>query len=77
MNLLSANDFIQLENAMLQHEEIVLTRKLGTLEMTACTFRVAAPWDVEMIIQIAKDYGHIKWIQNFTNINDAIQASKR
>ena len=77
MNLFSANDFDCLKTAMLKHEEIVLQRTLGSLEMTAKTFQVTPPWQVDMIVQIKKEQGNVLWIQNFADIDDARRACER
>ena len=77
MNLFSANDFDCLKTAMLKHEEIVLQRNLGALEMTAKTFRVTPPWHVDMIVQIKKEQENVMWIQNFASIEDARRACER
>ena len=77
MNLFSANDFNQLKNAMQKHEEIVLQRTLGNLEMTAKTLPVTSPWPVDMIVQVKKEQGNVMWIQNFANIEDARRACAR
>lgn len=77
MNLLSANDFDHLKNAMLRHEEIVLERKLNGEKITARTFRVKPPWQVDMIVQIRKERGNVISIQNFADIEDARKACEQ
>lgn len=76
MNLLSANDFDHLKNAMLRHEEIVLYRRLNDFQMTAKTLRASSPWPGDMIVQIRKEHGNVVWIKNFQSVDDAISACK-
>ena len=71
MNLLSANDFDALSNAMRRHEEISLWRSLGKVIVRARTIQVGAPWPVDTILQIQMERGNITWIQNFVNTADA------
>lgn len=71
MNLLSANDFDALANAMLRHEEISMWRSLGNVVVRARTLHVDSPWTVDMILQIQMERGNIAWIQNFLNVREA------
>lgn len=71
MNLLSANDFDALSNALQRGEEIYLWRSLGDVIVRARTLKVSAPWQVDMILQIQMERGNISWTQNFINTADA------
>lgn len=71
MNLLSANDFDALSNAMRKHEEISMWRSLGNVIVRARTLHVDSPWSVDMILQIQMERGNVVWIQNFLNARDA------
>ncbi len=71
MNLLSANDFDTLSNAMRRHEEVSLWRSLGKVIVRARTLQVSTPWQVDMILQIQMERGNIVWTQNFINTADA------
>lgn len=71
MNLLSANDFDALGNAMRKQEELYLWRSLGDVIVSARTVQVGSPWPVSMILQVQMEKGNIAWIQNFANVMDA------
>ena len=70
MNLLSANDFDQLENAMKQHQRIHLVRTLKKIRVEAKTLPAQPPWQVDMILQIRMEYGNVARVQNFDNVQD-------
>jgi len=71
MNLLSANDFKTLREAVLLREEKCLIRTLRDISVRAMTFQVGPPWPVDMVIQIQMEKGNISWIQNFTTVEAA------
>ena len=71
MNLLSANDFDALTNAMGRHEELSLWRSLGDVIVRARTVPVSSPWQVDMVLQIQMERGNISWIKNFTTAEAA------
>lgn len=73
MNLLSANDFDALANAMRRNEEVSMWRSLGKVTVRANTIKVGSPWPVSMILQIQMEKGNILWMQNFTNVTEAKQ----
>ena len=77
MNLLSANDFDALGNAMRKNEEISMWRSLGNVIVRANTRKVGSPWPVGMILQIQMEKGNIVWIQNFSSVMDAKASMDR
>ena len=74
MNLLSANDFDTLANAMRGHKEISMWRSLGNVIVRARTLHVDSPWSVDMVLQIQMERGNIVWVQNFLNARDAKES---
>ena len=70
MNLLSANDFERLENAMKCHQQVHLVRTLKKLKVEAKTIPAQPPWEVPMILQIRMEYGNVTRTQNFDNVQD-------
>lgn len=77
MNLLSANDFDALGNAMRKHEEVSMWRSLGDVIVRARTLKVGSPWPVSMILQVEMEKGSIVWIQNFSSVIDAKESMDR
>lgn len=77
MNLLSANDFDALGNAMRKHEEVSMWRSLGDVIVRAKTVQVDSPWPVGMILQIQMERGNISWTQNFASVMDAKERMER
>lgn len=77
MNLLSANDFDALSNAMRKNEEVSMWRSLKDVIVRARTIRVGSPWSVDMILQIQMERGNIAWTQNFMNARDAKESMDR
>ena len=71
MNLLSANDFDALGNAMRKQEEISMWRSLGDLIVRARTIHVGSPWPVSMILQVQMERGNLTVMQNFASVMDA------
>lgn len=77
MNLLSANDFDALGNAMRKQQEISMWRSLGDVIVRANTIKVGSPWPVSMILQIQMERGNIAWTQNFSSVMDAKHQMER
>ena len=77
MNLLSANDFDALGNAMKRGEELFLWRTLKDVTVRAKTLRVAEPWEEDMILQVQMEKGHIIWTQNFGSTREAREQMDR
>ena len=71
MNLLSANDYKALSDALRRMEEITLVRTLGDEKVTARTLTATWPWRVAMIVQIKHESRHIDWVQNFESVEEA------
>jgi len=77
VNLLSANDFDALGNAMRKQQELSMWRSLGNVIVRARTIPVKSPWPVSMILQIQMERGNIAWTQNFSNVMDAKHQMER
>lgn len=71
MNLLSANDYKALSDALRRMQEITLVRTLGDEKVTARTLTAPWPWRVAMIVQVRYESKHIDWTQNFESVEEA------
>lgn len=70
MNLLSENDLRALQTAIDSRLEISMSRRMGSISITARTVRVKPPWPswVHTILQIRREHGNVTVMQNFVSV---------